>query len=199
MAMISNPLDALLVLNTVVAICAEGTQATVEQATVTYGSAVAPDLPVAGTDGGYAIAAPWERIGRLSGFQQQSDSNTINVPLCEDSGKWTQETIYTNISRGFTIDVVDMSDRAFEMMLGLPDGALSGEGGRPWTGKSEIKCWLYLRNADHRQGGKKLFHGRMWGTLTITSAPATALDVARVQYTFTPSSNSLDEITPIAE
>lgn len=197
--MIANNMDALMVLNAVVAICADGATATVEQTPVTYGAAVAPNLPAAGTSGDYAIAAPWERIGRLSGLTKQDDSNTITVPLCEDSGRWAQETIFTNISRGFTIDVVDMTDRTFELMFGLPEGALSGEGGRPWTGKSELKCWCYLRQADHRQGGKKLFHGRMWGTLSISSAPAVGLDVARVQYTFTPSTNALDDFQPIAD
>lgn len=193
-----NPLDSLIIQNSVVAIVPNGTSQTVEQVTTTYGPDVAPALPVAGSDGDYPISAPWERIGRVGNVTPQTDTNTITVNGCGDNGRWFQEQVHTEVGNSMQITFVDISQRTLEFMFGLPAGALGNTlGGVPFSAGQSVKCWLYIRNADHRKDGQPLLHGRIYGELTLTTPPTTALEVANAVYTFTPQYNPEGTMVPL--
>lgn len=193
-----NPIDSLIIQNSVVAIVPNGKQVTVEQVTTTYGPTVAPTLPAAGDDESYEITAPWERLGRVGNVNPQTDSNAVTVNGCGDNGRWFQEQVFTEIGNSFQITFVDISQRTLEFMFGLPAGSLAdGEGGVPFSAGQSVKCWLYIRNADHRHDGKPLLHGRIYGTLALTTPPTTALEVANAVYTFTPQFNEEGTIVPL--
>lgn len=193
-----NPLDSLIIQNSVVAIVPNGTTQTVEQVTTTYGPDVAPALPTAGSAGDYPIAAPWERIGRVGNVTPQTDNTTVTVNGCGDNGRWFQEQVFTEIGNSFQITFVDISQRTLEFMFGLPSGSLSSaDGGVPFSAGQSVKCWLYIRNADHRANGAPLLHGRIYGTLSLTTPPTTALEVANAVYTFTPQYNPEGSIIPL--
>lgn len=180
-----DSMNSLLVLNSNVAIIPAGKELTGEGGKIVVSSAYNPDLPAADNDD---IAAPWERFGRITRMEPGADDSTTNVELCADNGQWDEETVETSVNPRFNLTMADVGNRAFELTFGLPQGALdSTEGGRPWsTGRRSIDCWLYIRHNDHRQQGKRLLHGRIFGTLRLTTAPQTSREVANAVYEFKP-------------
>lgn len=178
-------MNSLLVLNSNVAIIPAGKTVTKDSGSVTVGPDFDPELPTESDD---TIKEPWERFGRVSDMEPVADDSTTNVALCPDNGVWDEETVETSVNPRFNITMADVSTRAFELMYGLPQGALdSAEGGRPWSlGRRSIDCWLYIRHSDHRQQGKRLLHGRVYGTLRLTTAPKTAREVANAVFEFKP-------------
>lgn len=190
-------MNSLLVLNSNVAIIPAGKEITKEgTGSVTVGPDFDPALPTDDT-----IAEPWERFGRVSNLEPVADDSTTNVELCPDNGVWDEETVETSVNPRFNITMADVGVRAFELMYGLPHGALdTKEGGRPWSlGRRSIDCWLYIRHNDHRQGGKRLLHGRLYGTLRLTTAPKTERAVANAVFEFKPRlSTAGNHMEPLA-
>lgn len=193
-----SDMKSLLVVNCNIAICPAGTTITDDSTTITISETVAPDLP--SSTGNYAIAAPWERIGRVGDGAETVNSDVATVAACEDSGVWSNEPVDVSVTPTFRLRMADVTQRVFQLMFGLPDGALdSADGGRPWAGPVSITGWLYMRISDARQGGARLLHGRMYGTLRLTTPPNIAQEIGTAEFEFTPNVGvALNTIVPLS-
>lgn len=192
-------MNSLLIVNANVAICPAGTEITRDSATVVVGPAVAPDLPA--STGDYAISAPWERLGRIGDGAETVSTDTTTINACEDNGLWSEEPVDLSVTPTFRLRFVDVSTRVFQFMFGLTDGTLdNADGGQPWTAPNGMKTWLYIRLNDHRAtGNKRLLHGRIFGTLRLTTPPNIAKEIATAEFEFTPDVGvALNSIVPLS-
>lgn len=173
----------LLIITANVAICPEGKSVTSDTTTITIGATTPPQLPASDT-----IAAPWERIGRVTSSEVTNNDETADVKAGEDNGMYSKEVVDMSVAPTFKFTMADIDKSAFEMMFGLNAGALdTTAGGQPWAkGSTSRQVWLYLRLSDHRKDGARILHGRFYGKLKLTAAPRSAFELATAEFEFTP-------------